>query len=79
MGQGKYNNAENLTILTDYPFKNVAFIVNDMEVKSQHFSVQNFKVFLLSDCSSSHWCLVIAAAVNAMVIPLVNIIFVFMG
>ena len=79
MGQGKYNNTENLTILTDYPFKNVAFIVNDMEVKRQHFSVQNFKVFVLSNCSSSHWCLVITAAVNAMVIPLVNIIFVFKG
>ncbi|WP_270314582.1 hypothetical protein [Streptococcus infantarius] len=49
MGKGKYNNAENLTILTDYPFKNVAFIVNDMEVKRQHFSVQNFKVFLLKE------------------------------
>lgn len=49
MGQGKYNNAENLTILTDYTFKNVAFIVNDMEVKRQHFSVQNFKVFLLKE------------------------------
>lgn len=34
VGQGKYHNAEDVVTLKDYPFKNVAFIINDMKEKS---------------------------------------------
>ena len=38
-----------------------------------------YKVFLLNDCSFSHGCLVIKSAVDAMVIPPVDIILSFKG